>query len=136
MGSGAGVDELRCDADLIGNTLEAAFDDILRLELSAQLLYVYCSFLVGEGSVASQYPQLIEATENSHKFIADAIREKFLARIAGEIVERKHRDGGAPRLVLRFEPGRCLRALGHLPGANAGERKRNRQQHKPAERFR
>lgn len=62
VGTSAGVDELRSDADLIGDAPEAAFDDILRLELAAQLLHFYGLLLVGEGAVASQYPQLIEAT--------------------------------------------------------------------------
>ncbi len=102
MGPGAGVDELRGDADLIGDTPEAAFDDILRLELAAQLLHFDGLLLVGEGGVASQHPQVIEMAETSDQFFADAVREKFLALIARQIVERQHRYGGASRLVRRL----------------------------------
>src|SRR6266480_1492730 len=62
VGTRAGIDELRGDADLIGDTPEAAFDHILRLELAAQLLHFHGLLLVGEGGVTSQHPQLIETT--------------------------------------------------------------------------
>ena len=55
VGAGASIDELRRNANLIGNTPEATLDNVLRIELATEFLRVNSFLLVGKGGVARQH---------------------------------------------------------------------------------
>jgi hypothetical protein len=57
-----GVDELRRNADLIAKTPEAAFDNILHIELAPEFLDVNSFLLVGKCGVACQHAHLFKVT--------------------------------------------------------------------------
>ena len=48
MSARAGVDKLRGDADLISDLPEAAFDNVLRIELASKFLNINSLLLVGK----------------------------------------------------------------------------------------
>ena len=102
---GVGPDQLCRNPHPMPRFPHAAFKDVARAQLLADLLDVDGLALVGEGRVAGDHREGAPAGEQRDDVLGDAVSEKFLLGVVAEIGERQYRD--RPVLV---EPRRAHRS--------------------------
>ena len=110
MRAGRGLDQLAGDAHPVAGLAHAAFEHVAHAELAADLLDVDGLALVGEGRIARDHEQRLEARQRGDDVLDHAVGEIFLLGIAAHVLERQHRDR---RLVGQRQR---VRALGMLEG--------------------
>ena len=108
MRSGCGVDELPGDAHAIAGLAHAAFEHVAHAELAADLLHVDRPALVGEGRIARDDEQPLDARKAGDDVVDHAVGEIFLLGIAAHVLERQHGDrrlvGQRERRVVSSAP--------------------------------
>src|SRR6516225_10377767 len=92
VGSGRGLDQLRGNAQTVAGSTHATFEDIVHAELTADLLYVDRTALVGEAAVARDDKEPPDLRQRGDDVLGHAVREKLLFRVAAHVLERQHRD--------------------------------------------
>ena len=117
--AGGGVTELNGDAHAVTDLAHAAFDDIADAEFLGDPLHVDRLALVDERRVARDHEEPAQLGKRGDDVLADAVGKILLLRIAAQIGEGKHGDGGpvgqrqrgARRLVAFIaaarRPARC-----------------------------
>jgi len=65
--------------------------------ISADLLYVHGSIFVGEARISGDHKEPSDARQRSDDLLDHAIGEVFLFRVAAQVLERQHGDGGLVR---------------------------------------
>ena len=92
MAAGRALDHLGVDPDPVGGAADAPFQHVAHAELAAHLADVGRLALVGEGRIAGDDEEAGHLGEIGDDVLGDAVGEVALLRIAGHVVEGKHRD--------------------------------------------
>ena len=92
------LDELSGDAHALTPPAEAALQNVIRSELSAELTDVPFSPLVFPRGASREDPQPIgfQPTELRNHLLGQPVTQIFLVRVAGEVVEGKYRERQPP----------------------------------------
>ncbi len=109
MSAGAGVDQLRRDPHTLSNLPYAALQHVIHPQLPPDLAHVQRLALVGEGGSAGDHDQSPQAGKAGDDVLRQPIAEVFLLRIAAQVDEGQHGDGGFLRLgetLFRNRPRR------------------------------
>src|SRR5260370_9618193 len=103
-----GIDELRRDTEATAAPLDAALQDVACVKLPPDLADIDRLALVLEGGIARDDRELGEPRHLGCDVLGHAIAEIVLLRVAAEIDEGQHRDGGPIRhLALLPSPWRA-----------------------------
>ena len=73
----------------------APFEHIVHAQFTADLLHVHGAALVCEAGISGDHEQPARARQRCNDLFDDAVAEIILLRVATQVVERQHRDGGA-----------------------------------------
>src|SRR6516225_2436232 len=85
-------DQLRADAHPPTALSDRAFQNVAHAQLATDLLYVDRLALVGEGAVASDHEKPSDAAECRNYLLDHAVGEILLLGVAGQVLERQHRN--------------------------------------------
>src|ERR1700758_3315823 len=86
------VDQLGGDAHTVSALSHRAFQHIADAKLAADLLYIDCPALVGEGGIAGDDEEPANAGQGRNDLLDHAVGEVFLLWIAAHILERQDCD--------------------------------------------
>ena len=92
MLAGFRVDELGCDANLVGLLADAAFERIVDIEIAADLADVDGLALVDKGRVARDHREIGKARQHGDDVLAHPVAEIAEALVGAQVVERQNRD--------------------------------------------
>ena len=109
MGAGAGVDELRRDADAARRQLEAALEHMGDAEFAADLAHVGGPVGVDVDGVAGDHSEAVGARQLRDHVLGEGVGETRLPLLAAEVVEGQHGDrqrGGAGARGSTMRQGR------------------------------
>ncbi len=88
------IDHLPGHANAAASLAHAAFEHITHAKLAADLLHVHGAALVGEGRVARDDEQPVDAGKARDDVVDHPVGEIRLLRIAAQVRERQNGDGG------------------------------------------
>src|SRR5215470_19743594 len=91
----AGLDELRRNAEAVAAAPDAPFQHVARAQFPTDLPNIDRLALVLEGGISRDHHQLGEPRQLGCNVLGNAVTEIVLLRVAAEIGEGQHCDGGS-----------------------------------------
>jgi hypothetical protein len=101
MGPIGSVDQLGIDAHSVADFLDTAFQDIAYPQFLPDCFCIHSFSFVGENRATGDDQQIAKPGQVRDDVVGDPIAEILLLRIAAQVLEQQHGDGGGGRLKTR-----------------------------------